>query len=205
MPRMLLVPFLLTGCYDLTSPDKDKDEPTDTDVTGTWTLPVNSWPSTEGPPEDLQEQTPSGFDPGEVVPDVRLPDQFGAEVSLWQFFGNVIVLDVSTIWCLPCQALAEGTQETQDTYEDQGFTYVTVLQEDNYFEPPDTDDLNIWVNAYGLSTPVLADGDKTGASVIDPTKPSWPVVLVIDREMRVHEKVDPPEDAGVRAAIEEVL
>jgi peroxiredoxin len=201
MPRPLLVPFLLTGCYDLTSPETN-DTDTDTDATSSWTLPVNSWPSTDGPPDGLQGEE---FDVGDIVPDVRLPDQFGAEVSLWQFFGNVIVLDVSTIWCLPCQALAEGTQETQDTYGAQGFTYVTVLQENNYFEPPTIDDLNLWVTEYGLSTPVLSDGDKTGASVIDPTKPSWPVVLVIDREMRVHEKVDPPEDAGVRAAIEEVL
>jgi thiol-disulfide isomerase/thioredoxin len=194
MPRTLLVPFLLTGCYDLTSPESTPDE--------TWTLPANSWPATEGPPADLEEQ---GFDVGQVVPDVRLPDQFGAEVSLWQFYGNVIVLDVSTIWCLPCQALAEGTQETQDTYDDQDFTYVTVLQEDAYFEPPDTEDLNVWVDAFALSTPVLADGDKTGASVIDPTEPSWPVVLVIDREMKVHDKVDPPDDATLRAAVEEVL
>jgi thiol-disulfide isomerase/thioredoxin len=187
---------LAAAChYDLTSPDD-----TDT-VPSIWTPPPeNSWEQTT-PPAGLVAE---GFEVGDVVPDVRLMDQHEDLVSLWQFWGKVIVLDISTIWCAPCQALAETTQETYDDYADQGFMYVTVLQEDLHNEDPETDDLMLWVNEYGLNTPVLDDGTKeeTGDAIVPAN--TWPAVLVIDRDMVVHERVE-AEDSALRAAIEEVL
>jgi thiol-disulfide isomerase/thioredoxin len=183
----------LTGCYDLVSDGGETVE---------WTAPENTWTVTT-PPEDL---VGVGFAEGDIVPDVRLTDQFGDEVSLWQFWGKVVVLDVSTIWCGPCQELAETTQETFEDYEEQGFMYVTVLQEDLYNEDPEIDDLLLWVNEYTLSTPVLDDGaypQQTSAAL--PKADTWPGVLVIDRQMVVSERLDETVDAALRAAIEAIL
>ena len=91
-----------------------------------WIAPTNSWPQCA--PDD--RQVAEGYDPGQTVPDLRMPDQFGAEVSLWQFSCDVVLLDISTMWCEPCQDLARDAQEMADDYREQGFTYVTVLTED---------------------------------------------------------------------------
>jgi len=198
MHRVVLGWVVVSGCtYTLTSPD-------DSDTTPViWSPPTaNSWEQTP-PPDGL---VGNGFEVGDVAPDVRLADQYEDTVSLWQFYGKVIVLDISTSWCAPCQALAETCEETYLEYEPEGFMYVTVLQADLEFGDPDTDDLLLWAGEFGISTPVLDDGTDPQQTV-DAIVPAntWPAVLVIDREMRVHERVDPPEDAGLRAAIESVL
>ena len=69
-----------------------------------------------------------GFGVDDVAPDFTLGDQNDITHSLSQYRGSVVLLDVSTIWCAPCQALAESTQATADKFRNEGFVYVTILQ-----------------------------------------------------------------------------
>ncbi len=165
-----------------------------------WEAPTNTWPASE-PPASL---TGEGFEVGEIVPDFRLTDQLGDEVSLWQFYGSVVLLDISTMWCAPCQDLAVHTEETAQDYADQDFVYLTVLQQNVESEVPDIDDLTTWADTFGITAPVLSDGDGvgTGAAV---RQGQYPAVLVLDREVRVTERVNPIDDAQVRLAIEAAL
>lgn len=170
----------------------------------TWVAPENGWTIVE-PPTDL---VPEGFAVGETVPDLRLADQFGDEVSLWQFHGNVILLDVSTVWCGPCQDLAEHTEDTWQTYRDQGFVYLTVLQQDIESNPPELDDILGWVDLFQITAPVLADGDlqALGAVLLVGGTAAYPGVLLIGRDLKV--LIDPletPDNATVEAAIEAAL
>ena len=164
-----------------------------------WIPPENSWESTP-PPEGT---VGTGYTPGQVVPDFRLVDQFGDEVSLWQFYGNVVLLDISTIWCRPCQDLASHTQETAEAYAEEGFVYVTVLQEDIEANPPDLDDLNLWADQFGIASPILGDTEKVTLDAIE--NGIYPAVLVIGRDLKVAQRVSPPEDSEVRRAIENAL
>ena len=60
---MSILVVLLTACTPvLTSPDGGNVEP--------WVAPENTWPLGT-PPSDLVGE---GFDPGEVIPDFRMPD-----------------------------------------------------------------------------------------------------------------------------------
>jgi glutathione peroxidase-family protein len=130
-------------------------------------------------------------------------DQRGQEVSLWQFHGNVVLLDISTMWCAPCQDLALGTEETYHQFADRGFVYLTVLQEDVESQPPEVDDLSAWAAEFGITSPVLADGEKfTGEAV---QQGLYPAVLLIGRDLRVIERVLPADDPSVRAAISDAL
>lgn len=166
-----------------------------------WELPSNNWSEGRaGPPAGL---VGAGFAIGDVAPDLRLVDQFGNTVSTWQFYGDVLVIDVSTLWCSPCQALAETAQETQDEYGPQGFTYVTVLQEDLEGGPPENDDLNAWVDLFELTAPVLGDGDKVAIEAT--AAGQYPGLVLVGRDMVVLDRVTPPEDGVLRAAIEGAL
>jgi thiol-disulfide isomerase/thioredoxin len=173
---------------------QDADEP------WSWEAPDNQWESRE-PPAGTRGD---GFSEGQIVPDFLLRDQFGDDVSLWQFYGNVVVLDISTMWCAPCQELAQHTEETVQDYAGEEFVYVTVLQEDPEGDPPGVDDLVEWAELFGITAPVLDDGTKqaTGTAVF---QGQYPAVLVIDRQLRVAERVNPIEDAEVRKAIEAAL
>ena len=148
-----------------------------------------------------------GFGVGERVPDRALTDQHGASVSLRDFDGDVVLLDVSTMWCAPCQEVALHAEDTYREYRREGFVYVTVLQEDPHGDAPDTDDLDAWATAYGLSAPVLADGGESGERVTAEVVADgqFPAILVIGRQGVVEERVGATDDASVRDAIERAL
>src|SRR5687768_2227270 len=103
--RVALIAVISTGCVPHLYSSGGAGQPSE------WVAPENTWTVTP-PPATLEAQ---GYGEGDVIPDFRLVDQHGDEVSLWQFYGNVILLDVSTIWCGPCQQLA---LETEHTWED---------------------------------------------------------------------------------------
>ncbi len=166
-----------------------------------WEPPPNSWDSLDGPPADL---VPEGYGRGQVFPDLRVRDQHGDDVSLWQFYGMVIALDISTMWCGPCQQLAVEVDHTWKDYRDEGFIYITMLPEDQLGQVPDQADLNVWADNFNITAPVVAD-DQGYAYEIAPDQ-AWPRILVIGRDMKVVEdRVSPAEDATIRATIEAAL
>ena len=90
-------------------------------------------------------------------------------------------MDISTIWCAPCQEIAADAEETYQHYKDDGLVYITILPENLENENPTVEDLNMWVDAFGLTTPVLADPDKeyTYEAVNDG---SYPKILIINTQ-----------------------
>jgi len=55
---------------------------------------IGGWP--RGPvPADLES---TGQDVGDIADDFRLLDQFGEEVSLWSFYGQVILIENAAEW-----------------------------------------------------------------------------------------------------------
>jgi peroxiredoxin len=159
----------------------------------------NSWDASV-PPETLEGE---GHGRGEVVPDFCLTDQHGAKVSLWQFYGDVILLDISTMWCGPCQQIATDVDETWHDYRDKGFTYITMLPEDLEGGEVGADDLNEWAENFEITAPIVADNDGYGYGV-EPGR-AWPVVMLINRKMEVIAERIAPNDSAIRAAIADAL
>lgn len=148
------------------------------------------------------------FKVGEPIRPFCLDDQEGNLFTPEDARGELIFLDISTMWCAPCRELGETARETQDEYAAEGFLYLTVLQEDVDGRPPTADNLNQWHEAYDLNTPVLGDGG-------DPqeTRQTWdaidnnqfPSLWVIGRDGVVVERIETATDAAVREAIERHL
>ena len=170
------------------------------DSVSEWVEPTNEWPVVE-PPEELSGQ---GFAVGQTPPDVRLVDQHGDEVSLWQFYGKIVLFDISTMWCGPCQELATGTQETQEHYPAEDFVYITVLQQGVEGGDPTVEDLEEWAETFGMETPVLSDpqGAETSGAIINN---QFPALLLMDREMVIEQRINPVTDEAIRAAVDDLL
>lgn len=198
MRSSLLAATLALGCTPvLSTPGGAEVEFSD------YAAPENSWPVGEAPPASLAAE---GFGTGQVVPDMRLMDQHGDEVSLWQFYGMVVALDISTIWCGPCQALADEVDAVQADYEDEGFIYLTMLPEDGEGQIPELEDLEYWAELHEITAPILADDQGYSYDVVVPGKDAFPAVVVIGRDMRVHtDRVQPTQDEAIRLAIEAAL
>jgi len=177
----------------LTSPGDDSG-------TGAWVAPSNTWP-VSAPPVDLVAQ---GFDQGQVVPDFVMMDQHGDPVSLWQFYGMVVVVDISTMWCGPCAALADEVDATWNAYEPQGFIYLTVLPENTLGQVPSQDDLNVWADNHAITAPVLQDDIERSKEMAPDA--AYPRLYVIDRQMKVAvNRVNPADDPSIRAEVEAQL
>lgn len=189
----LLAAFLLTGCVPHLVTDGSGD-------LGPWERPENGWHYSDTlPPEGVKCE---GTRVGERMCDVRLKDQHGDEVSLYQFWGDVILFDISTLWCAPCRALAESTQETIDHFEGERFTYVTIIAQNQEGGAPVKEDAELWAEVYGIDAPVLFDAES---NVEAANTAAFPVLLLLDRNMRVHEAIGTADQTVVDEAIENLL
>ena len=116
-------------------------------------------------------------------------DQNGDEFDLYKHYGSLIVLDLSTMWCGPCNQAGAHAQEVQDQYADQDLIYITVLIEDQQGGPVDLQDLQDWATAYGNTTSPVVAGDRSlltsGGGTFDLT--SWPTFFYMDRDMLIRD------------------
>lgn len=174
-----------------------------------WVAPENDWPITT-PPEGIVGE---GFFDGQVVPDVRGVDQHGNQVSLWQFAGRHVLLDVSAMWCAPCQELGAGTEHIYQEYLEHDVVYLTVIQQDVEGNDADVEELNQWATLpssaggeYDLITaPIMSDPLGANGSAGAIQNGQFPEVMVIGPDLTVLEHVAQPTDAAVVEALDRHL
>jgi thiol-disulfide isomerase/thioredoxin len=190
--KWIVLTLLAMGCIPrLYSPEKEVTD---------WVAPDNDWPVTE-PPAGLEEE---GFAIGEVVPDFLLMDQHGQNVSIWQFYDMLVAVDVSTMWCAPCQELASEAEETYQEFKGDGFIHLTILPQNLEGDTPTQENLNQWADAFDLNVPVVADTDGIYSTPLVGSE-AFPVVILLDRDLTVRQKIQPPTDEQLRLAIEDAL
>ncbi|MFT5683311.1 MAG: thiol-disulfide isomerase/thioredoxin [Myxococcota bacterium] len=195
--------FFLVGCTpDLATPDAilEAQESELPEGTCDWLVPENNWSIADPPCLEAE-----GFETGQIVPDLRLMDQNGDEVSLWQFYGDLIFLDFSAEWCAPCAHLAMGADELITAVEGEGVSMVSVMYNGDGSVPLDQDALLKWAQLGENVAPVLSD-DGTWTDQVIPPGGAYPALLLIDRDMRVlNDDIQPPEDYAVLLEIEDHL
>lgn len=111
--------------------------------------------------------------------DFQLEDENGDIRNLYDFRGQVLMVDFSTIWCGPCNTEAEDLENLHDAYKDRGVQVLTVLvdEDDNlndFLGRPQPPECREW----GEREP--AGPDHTFPCWVDPNPPSgqpqksWP-------------------------------
>ena len=137
-----------------------------------------------------------------------LNDANGEVFNLYDHYGDVILIDFSTMWCHYCQVAGGHAQAFQDKYGHHGFKYITILIEDNYGNSVEQSDLQHWVDTFGITTsPVLA-GDRT---LVDLNAENgypisgWPTFVLINREMVLEYGVNGWSEELVTSWVEDVI
>ena len=121
---------------------------------------------------------------GDHVCDFKLIDQTGTEVNLYDHLGKVIILDLSTMWCGPCQmAGSDADPMIARLGGPDKVVYVTVLIENMSGRDPTVADLEMWADALGIETnPVLA-GSRDFLNTSGYQVTGWPTFYFLDSEM----------------------
>lgn len=115
------------------------------------------------------------------APEVAGPTLDGGELSLAQFKGRVVVLNVWASWCAPCRKESPDLQQVWEETRDEGSQFLGIDTRDSDAAA------NAFVANYGLTYPHLIDTDGRKQLGFSDTLPpqSIPSTLVIDRSGRV--------------------
>jgi len=119
-----------------------------------------------------------------------LKDKNGDYWELDETAGNLILLDLSAMWCAPCQKAAMTAQATQDEFESQGFLYVTILFDDTYGESVEVEDAKLWAESFEITTAPVLVGTRDmltsgGATDYGFRVASWPTFILLDRKQKI--------------------
>ena len=160
----------------------------DTDDTGKPPPPPpcegrTTWPDRLELAEKRLAGADEGWDLNQYPPSFTKQAQDGAWYDLRQFFGDVVVVEVAAGWCPYCTGDAPSYQSLYETWQEQCFTFVTVLEEDGAYNTADADYAAAWASGYGLTHPVFADPDQHLFEQIG--SGTTPQFWVLDRSFKV--------------------
>lgn len=110
-------------------------------------------------------------------PKLILEDLSGKPVSLDDYLGNVVLVNLWATWCPPCREEMPALQTFYEKYKSDGFVLVGINQE----EPREL--VEPFVKEFGLTFPVWLDLDYQAEQEFKTN--SLPSSFVIDRTGRV--------------------
>ena len=162
------------GCIaDAATPDDSADTAASTE------------PELQFDPEECRNRA------GDHVCNMNLMNQDGDRVDLYDYYGSVILLDFSAMWCAPCQQAGYDHHDMLDSFAGEDFVYITVLLDNFQGQTPTLTDLTTWSNQFGIESPIL-QGRKTLYGQDE--KEQWPfggypAFVIIDRDMVWHDSL----------------
>ncbi len=138
---------------------------------------------------------------------IELMDQFGDMVDLYDFAGQgkYVAVDVSAIWCPPCNQLARaitngnpnaGWGRAPEMVHNGDIYWLTILGENNSGDIPSLENLQEWYAEYpDDKVPVLADSSDN-AIVNSLLAGGWPTIWVFDENLELVAGPQPESQGG---------
>jgi peroxiredoxin len=114
---------------------------------------------------------------GRPAPPFTLAARSGANVSLAQYKGQVVMLNFWASWCGPCRQEMPLLDSIYKQYHRMGFTLIGVNVE------PDSNAANQWLKETPVSFPILYDKESTVSKMYDVA--GMPSTVIIDRAGKV--------------------
>jgi peroxiredoxin len=138
---------------------------------------------------------------GFLAPDFRLSTPSGQVISLSDFRGQAVLVNLWATWCPPCRAEMPAMQKMYEEYQSEEFTVLAInmtYQDDIFAVSP-------FIQEYGLSFPILIE--ETGKVAALYELRSLPSSFFIDRQGVIQEVVigGPMSEALLRTRIERIL
>jgi peroxiredoxin len=114
---------------------------------------------------------------GAPAPQFTLTARSGADVSLGQYKGQVVMLNFWASWCGPCRQEMPLLDSIYTKYKRMGFTLIGVNVE------PDSKSANDWLKQTPVSFPILYDKESKVSKMYDVE--GMPSTVIIDRAGKV--------------------
>ena len=191
---------------------EEVDESTDPLDKFDWDFGGERWPDLSAAAVAAGADTADTYAMDEVMPDLEYRDQYDQRVRLHQFYGYVVLFDMSAGWCGPCQAVAETANDLWIEMRGDGFMIVHFMIDDWLGTGEVTPEFAAeWADEFGLEFPVLAarrDDEKNALYNAGIYGGSIPFQMVLDKEMRIRETITgagPDGDEEMRVIVQDLL
>ncbi|MBI5746539.1 MAG: TlpA family protein disulfide reductase [Nitrospirae bacterium] len=119
----------------------------------------------------------------EAPPEFRLPNMKGEMITLSDFKGRPVFLNIMTVGCEPCQKEMPAMEMLYKEYKDKGLAVLGIFID---ITPDNTKFMGSYLSGYGLTFPVLF---LHGGSMKGLTLGWTPITYLIDRDGRLVGKV----------------
>ncbi len=126
------------------------------------------------------EEAATGVNVGDVPPAFVLPNLNGEDISLADFEGKVVVLDIWATWCPPCREEIPFLIELYDEFEEQGLEIVGIG-----LDQGGATDIAPFVDKNGIDYTILV-GNRSVAGAYQVS--GIPTTFIIGRDGRIAAK-----------------
>jgi thiol-disulfide isomerase/thioredoxin len=150
--------------------------------------------------------------------DMNLVDEEGITHAFSELRGKVILLDISAVWCGPCNQQADAMEFLYQDYKDRGAVMVTVLNDDNLLagtspaDRPNPIECRTWSDREPGFQPdhtfeCLVDQGPNGTQQTWPRYflNAWPTNMVLDQGFRVISGGTGYNEPGIRAVLDALV
>lgn len=117
---------------------------------------------------------------GFPAPGFTLHTLDGREISLSDFEGSPVLINIWASWCGPCRAEMPDIQDVYNDYRDEGFVVLAI----NATNQDNINDVKEFVNDHGLTFPILLD--KSGQVSNTYNLRSLPTSFFINEDGVIH-------------------
>lgn len=128
------------------------------------------------------------------APDFTFPNLDGNNVSLTDYRGKLVLLNIWATWCAPCVAEMPSMQKLYQELKDEGFLILAVSLDETGVEA-----VKPFVEKHKLEFPVLLDTKGEIKNLYQIT--GIPESFVIDKSGAIVEKIVGPRDWATSGAI----
>lgn len=134
------------------------------------------------------------FEKGGPAPNFTLPDLAGKMVSLADYKGKVVLLNIWATWCAPCVDEMPSMEKLHQELKDEPFVILAVSIDESGARV-----VLPFMKRHKLSFPALTDSAGTIKSLYQTT--GVPESFIIDQAGRIVEEVIGPRDWAAEGAI----
>ena len=144
---------------------------------------------------------------GEHPCDFTFVNQHGEEVALYDYVGQPLVIDMSTMWCSFCGVAALELTKIKGEYQNVDLDVVTLLFENGNREQPAVDELAYWAHTFRTEDNILSASTDILSGDTDKGWPleGWPTFYIVDEHMIIRGYMVGFHPEMLRETIEESL
>jgi len=134
------------------------------------------------------------FEKGSPAPNFTLPDLKGKMVSLADYKGQVVLLNIWATWCRPCVEEMPSMEKLHQELKDEKFVIIAVSIDES-----GADVVRPFMKKHKLSFPALIDSAGTINSLYQTT--GVPESFIIDKQGKILEEIIGPRDWAAPGAL----